>query len=106
MELDSIGKNLKKYRLSQNLRQEDLAELAELSANYIGSVERGEKTPSLPTFIDILNALHASADIVLADVLSSGYKVKESLLHEQLDKLPPEERKRIYNIIETFLKTS
>ncbi len=106
MKLDSIGKNIKKYRLSKNLRQEDLAELAKLSANYIGLVERGEKTPSLPTFIEILNALNASADIVLSDVLDSGYTVKESLLNEQMDKLSPEERERVYNIIETFLKTS
>ena len=106
MKLDSIGKNIKKYRLSKNLRQEDLAELAELSANYIGSLERGEKTPSLPTFIEILNALEASADIVFSDVLNSGYIVKDSLLHEQLAQLSPEERKRVYNIIETFLKTS
>lgn len=106
MKLDSIGKNIKKYRLSKKLRQEDLAELAELSANYIGSVERGEKTPSLPTFIEILNALEASADIVLSDVLESGYTVKESLFHEQLSMLSPEERNRIYSIIETFLKTS
>ncbi len=106
MKLDSIGRNIRKYRLSKHLRQEDLAELAELSTNYIGLVERGKKIPSLLTFIEILNALNASADIVLADVLASGYTIKNSLLNERMNKLPPEERKHIYHIIETFLKTS
>ena len=48
---ESIGKNLRKYRLERKLRQEDLAERAGLSTVYIGMVERGEKVPSLETFI-------------------------------------------------------
>lgn len=45
MNLSSIGKNIRKYRLQRNLCQEDLAEMAALSSNYIGMVERGEKVP-------------------------------------------------------------
>ena len=51
MNFDSIGKNIRKFRLERNMRQEDLAEMTNLSANYIGMVERGEKIPSLETFI-------------------------------------------------------
>lgn len=47
MQLDSIGKNIRVFRLAKKLRQEDLAEKAELSTNYIGMVERGEKVLSL-----------------------------------------------------------
>lgn len=79
MELETIGRNIKKYRIEKKLRQEDLAEKTDLSANYIGMVERGEKIPSLETFISILNALEISADMVLADVLKQGYVVKNSL---------------------------
>ena len=50
-----------------------------LSANYIGLVERGEKIPSLESFISIVNALGVSADMVLHDVLETGYEVKSSL---------------------------
>ena len=56
MKLDTIGKNIRKFRLVKKLRQEDLAERTGLTANYIGMVERGEKIPSLETFIKILNA--------------------------------------------------
>ena len=56
MQLDTIGKNIRKYRLMKKFRQEDLAEKAGLTTNYIGMVERGEKIPSLETFIKILNA--------------------------------------------------
>ena len=90
MELESIGRNVRRYRLKEKLRQEDLAELAGLSINYVGAVERGEKIPSLETLIVLINALEVSADMVLADVVSVGYTVKDSLLAEKLDKLDPD----------------
>lgn len=106
MKLDTIGKNIRNYRLVKKLRQEDLAEKAGLSANYIGMVERGEKIPSLETFIKILNALEVSSDMVLADVLETGYTVKNSILNEKLAKLAPEDRSKIYEVIDTLLKHS
>ena len=82
MKLDTIGKNIRKFREIKKLRQEDLAEKTDLTTNYIGMIERGEKIPSLETFINILNSLGVSADMVLSDVLDNGYTVKDSLLHE------------------------
>lgn len=106
MELETIGRNIKKYRIEKKLRQEDLAEKTDLSANYIGMVERGKKIPSLETFISILNALEISADMVLADVLKQGYVVKNSLFSEDMQKLSQEDRERIYLVIETLIKYS
>ena len=106
MELESIGRNIRRYRLKKKLRQEDLAELAGLSINYVGAVERGEKIPSLETLIVLINALEVSADMVLADVVSVGYTVKDSLLAEKLDKLDPEDRRKIYDVIDTMVENS
>lgn len=106
MELETIGRNIKKYRIEKKLRQEDLAEKTDLSSNYIGMVERGEKIPSLETFISILNALEISADMVLADVLKQGYVVKNSLFSEDMQKLSQDDRERIYLVIETLINYS
>lgn len=106
MKLDTIGKNIRKFREIKKLRQEDLAEKTDLTTNYIGMIERGEKIPSLETFINILNSLGVSADMVLSDVLDNGYTVKDSLLNEKLEKLVPEDRKRIYEVIDTMMKHS
>lgn len=106
MKLDTIGKNIRKFREIKKLRQEDLAEKTDLTTNYIGMIERGEKIPSLETFINILNSLGASADMVLSDVLDNGYTVKDSLLNEKLEKLVPEDRNRIYEVIDTMMKHS
>lgn len=106
MKLDTIGKNIRKFREIKKLRQEDLAEKTYLTTNYIGMIERGEKIPSLETFINILNSLGVSADMVLSDVLDNGYTVKDSLLNEKLEKLVPEDRNRIYEVIDTMMKHS
>jgi hypothetical protein len=106
MELESIGRNIRKYRLMKKLRQEDLAEKADLSINYIGAIERGEKIPSLETLIVIINALGVSADMVLVDVVDTGYAVKDSLLAEKLDKLSAKDRAKIYDVIDTMIKHS
>ena len=106
MKLDTIGKNIRKFREIKKLRQEDLAEKTDLTTNYIGMIERGEKSPSLETFINILNSLGVSADMVLSDVLDNGYTVKDSLLNEKLEKLVPEDRNRIYEVIDTMMKHS
>jgi transcriptional regulator with XRE-family HTH domain len=88
MRLESIGKNIRKYRLMRKLRQEDLAEKADLSINYVGAIERGEKTPSLESLISIINALG------------------DSLLAQKLDKLSAEDRSQIYDVIDTMIKHS
>ena len=104
MGLESIGKHISEFRHLRKLRQEDLAEITGLSTNYIGAVERGEKIPSLETFIDILNALSVSADMVLSDVLQEGYQVKATKLSDQMKDLPVKDQKRIFDVIEVLLK--
>ena len=106
VQYNSIGTNIRKFRTEKKLRQEDLAERAGLSANYIGMVERGEKIPSLESFISIVNALGVSADMVLHDVLETGYEVKGSLLNDKLRNLPKHDREKIFAVIETMIKHS
>ena len=106
MGLESIGKHISKVRHLQKLRQEDLAEITGLRTNYIGAVERGEKIPSLETFIDILNALSVSADMVLSDVLREGYKIKASTFSDQLKTLSAKDQKRIFDVVEVLIKHS
>ena len=104
MELSTIGKNIRNVRKAKKMRQEDLAEKTGLSVNYIGNVERGEKIPSLETFLKIVNALGVTSDVVLADVLDAGYVIRSSMLSEKMEKLPQEERQRIFDVIETLMR--
>ena len=104
MEFAAVGKNIRKYRKMAGMTQDQLAEKAGLSTNYLGGVERGEKTPSLETFIDIVNALGISADFLLCDILENGYQVKASVLAEKLVKASPAKRGSILEVVDIMLR--
>ncbi len=104
MELKTVGKNIRKFRVAKKLTIEKFAELANLSPNYISMIERGERTPSLETFIDIVNALGVSADMVLSQVVEASYTVKNTMLDEKLSNLPSKKRDQIYEIIDVLTK--
>ena len=106
MNLNSIGKNIRECRIAKGLRQEDLAEKTDLSSVYVGMLERGEKTASLETLVKIANALEVSSDILLKEVLVTGYRVKDSLLSEKLENLYEEDRNKIYDVIDTMIAHS
>ena len=106
VQYNSIGKNIRRFRTEKKMRQEDLAERAGLSTNYIGMVERGEKIPSLESFIGIVNALGVSADMILADILDTGYEIKHSLLNDKLKSLSKHDRERIYAVIDTMIQNT
>ena len=103
MNLKTIGKNIRKYRKEKDIRQDKLAEMADLSTNYIGMIERGEKIPSLEAFLKICEALDVSADMLLADTNYNGYRVKDSILSDKLNTLSEDERNKIYEIIDVMI---
>ena len=106
MNLNSIGKYIRKSRVAKGLRQEDLAEMIDLSAVYVGMLERGEKVASLETLVKIANALDVSADYLLCELVNNGYKVKDSVLNEKLDSVCDEDRIKIYDVIDTMISHS
>ena len=103
MNTSSIGKRIRKYREAKGWRQEDFAEKIGLSVTYTGMIERGEKVPKLETFIIIANALEVSADLLLVDVLSTGYNIKSSQMTEEIASLTSSERDRIYSVVNTMI---
>lgn len=106
VELHSIGQKVRFYRKAAGLRQEALAEAAGISTNYLGMIERGEKIPSLETFLAIANALSVSSDLLLSDVLKTGYEIKTSLLSEKLKTLSDGDREKIYAAIDAMVEHS
>jgi transcriptional regulator with XRE-family HTH domain len=53
-------------RMSEGLTQIQLAEKADLSHNYVGEIERGEKLASLESIVQLAAALRLSASDQLA----------------------------------------
>lgn len=104
MNFKKVGIKIKEKRISRSWSQEDLAEKVGVSPVYIGMLERGEKTPSFETFIKIANCLEASSDELLEDVLVKGNKIKLTRYDAEIDKLNSSDQKRLFKIMEAFLK--
>ncbi len=56
----NLGKNIKKYRESEKMTQQALADKVGKSLNFIGKIEVNYSRPSLDTLIDIAAALNIS----------------------------------------------
>lgn len=53
-----LGKNIRTLREANNISQEELAFKLSSARNYIGCIERGEKSPSLDFIFDIAKAFN------------------------------------------------
>ena len=104
MDCSSIGKHIREYRNMKGLSQEEMAERAELSNNFISMFERGEKKPSIESLIKNTNILEIPSDFLLADVLNTGYRVKSSILTEKIERLSQNSKKIVFDVLETLIK--
>ena len=67
-----FSSNIRRRRKSMGLTLEEVAERAQLSPNYLGSVELGRRDPSLSTVVAIARALKASAAELLGSAQDLG----------------------------------
>ena len=56
-EAEKFGAVVRRLREARGLTQEQLAERADVSATYVGFVERGDNVPTLTIIIQIASAL-------------------------------------------------
>lgn len=99
MNLIEIGARIKAYRKSISISQEKLAEMVDVSPHYIYEIERGSKSMSLETLMNLSVALQLSTDYILfgnqtADIVS---------LSEQLAKMNEKQRERAESAFKALL---
>ncbi len=82
---EEIGQRIRKERLAAKISQAALAEIADVSPQYICLVENGKKQLSLTVLVRISDALSVSVDQLLFDVsdriAQADDKEASSLLH-------------------------
>ena len=78
-----IGVRIRRLRKEQGLTQQKLAELSFQEPSNISHIERGATKLSLPTIVNIANALCVTVDDLLCDSLKSD-KAAFSRLTENL----------------------
>ena len=74
MELDyvAIGVRIRRLRKEKGYTQQTLAELSHQEPSNISHIERGATKLSLPTIVNIANALNVTVDELLCDSLHSA----------------------------------
>lgn len=103
MDIETIGLNIRKCRNAKKMRQEDLAQKANVSSNYISAVERGVKIPSVETLI-VMNALGVSADMIFCDVIDAGVTEKNNQLDAKVSQLSTKDRKTVYDVLDLLVR--
>ncbi len=99
-----IGRRIKECRERLGLTQEQFAEKTGLTPNYISTLERGASFPRCEKLILIINALETNADAIFCDVLEHSTDYQASILSRQLEALPPQEQKRILEMVELMIR--
>lgn len=100
MELDyqEIGKNIRRYRLLQGLKQKELAEQIQVSDQHISHIENAHTQVSLPTLIAIANALKTDCNTLLGTTL---IKNRQSVLYQRLQDVTVDmDRRKLELVIE------
>ena len=65
--MTTIGRNLRTYRLSRKMTQEQLSELVGVSTSFCANIERGKKGVSIYILRDLADALGVTANDLLYD---------------------------------------
>jgi transcriptional regulator with XRE-family HTH domain len=60
-----MGAKLRRARKRMRLTIEQAAEQVEMSASFLGLIERGTRIPSVETIVRLCKLYHVSADVIL-----------------------------------------
>ncbi|MBR1780403.1 MAG: helix-turn-helix transcriptional regulator [Oscillospiraceae bacterium] len=86
MELDyhAIGLRIRRLRKANKLTQQGLAELSNQEPSNISHIERGATKLSLPTIVNIANALSVTVDDLLCDSVTESRAPFERMANDIL----------------------
>ena len=77
MEIDykAIGQRIKIARIKKGITQEAVADIIDITPAHMSNVETGKTKVSLPTLIEIANALSVSVDVLLCDNVRASQNI-------------------------------
>lgn len=72
IDFDCLGKRIAQRRRDLGYKQNELAEKADLSNNYLSNIENGHSIPSLTTFVEICIQLNTTPDMFLLGTVKTN----------------------------------
>lgn len=83
---NSISKNIKKYRLINNMTQEDLAGKLNLDTQYYAQLERGDRNFTIEKIIHLCSIFHIGIEDII-EVAPANQKNTDIILQHLIPKL-------------------
>lgn len=97
-----IGARIKQTRTQRKITQEQLAEMIDVTVQYISDLERGVTGCSVETIVKLCQVLGVSSDFLLLGKCSSP----DPQLEQKLAEIPPEQKAAVLEILEKVLTLS
>lgn len=102
MDYVALGSRVKRKRLELNLTQERLAELADISAVYVGQIERGERHMTIDVLVKLSEILKISVEELLKDSTKENAASRMKEISNLLNELSSSEIDRLINVIKAM----
>ena len=96
---EAVSRKIKETRIAKGLTQEYIANASDVNVSHISNIENNRVKVSLPTLVNICNAL----DVTIDYILSSEYTASSPLDNEILKKLQncsDEQKEKLLKIID------
>lgn len=90
-----FGLRIRSIRERQKLSREKLAELANISTQFLADIETGKKGMTVITLKKICDALHISSDLIIYD----SNNIDSSYINALIAKVPPEKAEELQQIL-------
>ncbi|MCM1166517.1 MAG: helix-turn-helix transcriptional regulator [Lachnospiraceae bacterium] len=95
-----VGGRIKEIRKERGITQEQLAEYADVSVDFIGLVETGKSTLKVSTLAKIATALNISSDYL---IYGDAPYVENPKINAMLAKVPDSKKKQAEKLVALFL---
>lgn len=97
-----IALRLKEIRIAKGITQEYVANIADVNTSHISNIENNRVKVSLPTLVQMCNALDTTVDYILADEYTSPQTTLEQEILYELRLCPYDTQKQILKIIKAL----
>lgn len=97
-----LGKRIRAERRKQDLTQERLAEMTDISISFLGHIERGGRTLSIETLAKLANALNLSIEYIVCGEFNYQPDMLPAEIHDALNNMSVSQRRVFLGMMKTL----
>lgn len=101
MDLYCLGNRIRKTRMNCGITQEKLAEIVDISTNFMSLIENG-RNMSVETLVKIADALGVTVDYLLSDTMEVQSDKIMTQIAQNLSTLSDDEKLFFLNVIKQY----